>query len=150
MPASTNTRGSSLPSDAELARASAVTLRRLLKQHEGNAEPVEVLVDDDTKVVVPRAALELLTEVLGYISAGRAFSVVPSHAELTTQQAAEMLNVSRPFLVGLLERGEIEFRKVGTHRRVLASSLLGYRTRDDAQRRESADALSRETQELEG
>jgi excisionase family DNA binding protein len=73
---------------------------------------------------------------------------MPSHPELTTQQAADMLNVSRPFLIGLLEAGEIEYHKVGKHHRMKASSLLDYLRRDDQRRREAADELSSFTQEL--
>ena len=82
------------------------------------------------------------------MAAGEGVSVVPSHAELTTQQAAELLNVSRPFLIGLLEGGQIEFRKVGKHRRVKAASLMAYLANDDQQRREAADELTRLSQEM--
>ncbi|MGO1544345.1 MAG: helix-turn-helix domain-containing protein [Gulosibacter sp.] len=75
-------------------------------------------------------------------------TVLPSQAELTTQQAADALNVSRPFLIGLLDAGQIDYRTVGTHRRVKAASLIRYLREDDVRRLAAADALSAETREL--
>jgi len=75
-------------------------------------------------------------------------SVVRADAELTTQQAAELLNVSRPFLIGLLDAGEIEYRKVGNHRRIKAQSLMAYMAPDDQERRQAADDLTRLNQEM--
>src|SRR5436189_5203972 len=104
-----------------------------LSRHQ-EQETVRLVVDDehgDETLVLPRGAVELLARILAHMAAGQGVSVVPAHAELTTQQAAEMLNVSRPHLVGLLESGEIDYRKVGTHRRVKAESLLDYLPRHD-------------------
>ena len=103
-----------------------------------------VIADDpEETLVVPRGAVELLAQVLAHMAAGQGVSVVPAHAELTTQQAAELLNVSRPFLIGLLDAGEIDYRKVGKHRRVKAQSLMAYMARDDQERRRAADLAGR-------
>jgi excisionase family DNA binding protein len=115
-------------------------VRDYLASHEGTV--VRLVVEDGQPsgaLVVPRAAVELLARILAHMAAGQGVSVVPSHAELTTQQAADLLNVSRPFLIGLLSAGEIEYRKVGKHRRIKAESLLRYLAEDDRRRRDAAD-----------
>jgi excisionase family DNA binding protein len=97
---------------------------------------------------VPREAFELFLEVLGQMANGNAVTIVPVHAELTTQEAADMLNVSRPHLIELLEAGKIGFRKVGTHRRVRFADLLAYQEADRASRKAALDELSQEAQDL--
>lgn len=127
----------------EAAESALPRIRRYLDEHHEVLTSVPVTVEDDQQeLVLPRAAVELLAGVLAHMAAGRGVSIVPDHAELTTQQAADMLNVSRPHLIGLLQAEEIDYRKVGTHRRVRAASLLEYMRRDDRRRREAADELS--------
>jgi excisionase family DNA binding protein len=139
----------------EHARATAsVALTRVshyLAHHPTRSGDIVIRVDntdDASELTIPREALELFARVLAHMAAGQAVSVVPAHAELTTQQAADLLNVSRPYLVKLLDDGKIAFRKVGTHRRVRFSSLMDYMRQDDQQRRAMADELSALTQEM--
>lgn len=132
--------------DALIAREALVRVRNALAHHDSR-EPVRLTVDEDRETVtVPRAAVDLLVVVLANMAAGQGVSLVPAHSELTTQQGADLMNVSRPFLVRLLQAGDIEYRLVGTHRRIKAASLLDYLRRDDAQRRKAADELTVLTQ----
>jgi len=103
---------------------------------------------DGVSVTVPREAFELFLEVLRQTANGNAVTIVPVHAELTTQQAADHLTVSRPFLIGLLESGKLPFRLVGSHRRVRFADLMAYKDADDKRRRDALDALTEEGQKL--
>ncbi|GAA1748190.1 MULTISPECIES: helix-turn-helix domain-containing protein [Streptomonospora] len=133
----------------EAAADALPRIRRYLDEHPETLTTVPVLVEDNQQeLLLPRSAVELLAAVLHHMAAGRGVSIVPEHAELTTQQAADMLNVSRPHLIGLLQAGEIAYRKVGSHRRVRADSLVEYMRRDDQRRREAADELSAMAREL--
>jgi excisionase family DNA binding protein len=137
------------PSQTDVAAAIEALphVRNYLVHHKQSRVPL-VVDEDGERLVLPRGAVELLARVLAHMAAGKGVSVVPAHAELTTQQAADMLNVSRPHLVGLLDAGEIDYRMVGTHRRVKVESLLEYMRRDDQRRRAAADELTSLSQEL--
>ena len=103
---------------------------------------------DSRTVTVPRAAFDLFLEILGQMANGNAVTIVPVHAELTTQQAADLMNVSRPYLVSLLESGALAHRKVGTHRRVLFADLMAFKRAQDRQSRDAVAELSRQAQDL--
>jgi excisionase family DNA binding protein len=111
----------------------------------------EVVVEDKAHrmhAVLPVAAVRLLQDLLREMAQGHAISLVPLHAELTTQQAADALNVSRPFLVKLLETDQLPHRKVGTHRRIRFDDLMRYKQTIDAQRLETLRKLTEESEEL--
>jgi excisionase family DNA binding protein len=137
------------PEDVQLARTSSQELAKCLDPHR---QAVRVRVELDAEahetIEIPLRALRLLTEVLAEMAKGHAVTVFPVHAELSTQQAAELLNVSRPYLIQLLERGEIPHRKVGTHRRVLLQDVLAYKGKTDAARLKTLEELSALDQEL--
>jgi excisionase family DNA binding protein len=134
--------------DAEIAHRAARRIGDYLTAHPG-ADPVRIqgeLAGD--ALVVPRQAAIMLAQILGFLANGQGVTITPSNAMLTTQRAADFLNVSRPYLIKLLEAGEIPFEKVGTHRRVAFGELMEYRRRDDQERRGSADELTELGQEL--
>lgn len=136
--------------DADLAREALIRMRPVLDDPNlAGDQPVAITVAGGPEaIVVPKSVLELLVRVLGSLSAGEGITVVPAHAELTTQQAADILNVSRPHLVKLLAEGLIDHRTVGTHRRVLAQSLLDYMKADDQNRRAAAAELTALSQDM--
>lgn len=133
--------------DAELARASGQRLAPLARL----GRPLTLRVRDagqDETIELPAGAVKLLMAVLEDMASGRAVTIVPQNAELTTQQAADFLNVSRPFLVELLEHKKLPFRLVGTHRRVRFEDVLRYKENIDSERRKVLDQLAAEAQDL--
>jgi excisionase family DNA binding protein len=89
----------------------------------------------ETVVSLPARAVALIVELLETMADGKTVSLIPYEAEITTNQAADFMNVSRPFLVGLLEKNEIPYRMVGSHRRILMADLLDYKKKSDVRRR---------------
>lgn len=131
----------SIQSEVEQADAAATALARgrvVVLPRGRKGEPVEV----------PASVVRVLAEVLDHARRGEAVRVVADHEEISTQQAADLLNVSRPYLVGLVDRGEIPSRKVGSRRRLKVSDVLLYREVDHARRLDAVKALAAEAQEL--
>ena len=113
------------------------------------SEGTPVLVSPDGKrVELSHSVHRVLLQAVQYLSQGAPVQILPLHSYLTTQQAADLLDVSRPYLVGLLERGAIPFHKVGSHRRVLAEDLLVYKEQRDAERRQALKDVVEESEAL--
>ncbi len=130
--------------DVQMARESSRTLGPLASHSlrvriDGHAEPVEL----------PAPAVRMLVDLLVEMAAGNAVTLIPIHAELTTQETADLLGVSRPFVIALLESGQLKHHKVGTHRRIRALDALAYRQRMLAARNTALDALSDQAQALD-
>lgn len=102
--------------------------------------------DSEVAVAVPREAFEMFLEILSQMAEGNTVTIMPVHAELTTQQAADLLNVSRPHVVKLLEQGKLEHRLVGTHRRIRAVDLIEFKRKNDAERESALEELAAEAQ----
>jgi excisionase family DNA binding protein len=141
------TRMVRLPTEEEVGLAAASSRRRAPSLGAGQQARLR-LIDGGTDVTVPVSAIHMLVDILNQMAQGNAVSLVPVHAELTTQQAADLLNVSRPYLVKQLEAGEVPFHKLGRHRRVRFTDLMAYKERVDCTGREAADTLTAEAQEL--
>jgi excisionase family DNA binding protein len=133
--------------DIEMARNSGQRLAPLARR----GRPLTMRIGDGKKeetIELPPGAVKLLQAILEDMASGRAVTLVPQNAELTTQQAADFLNVSRPFLVQLLEQKKLPFRLVGRHRRVRFEDVMRFKENIDAERRKVLDQLAAEAQGL--
>jgi len=135
--------------DSRLAEESSRRLTKFLgKQRKGFRLRVQADDEPEETVAIPTSAFRLLNDILTEMAKGNAVTLIPVHAELTTQQAADILNVSRPFLVRLVEEGRIPCRKVGTHRRIRFQDLLQYKRQIDRDRTKALEELAAQAQEL--
>jgi excisionase family DNA binding protein len=134
--------------DVERARTSGQRLASLARRD----RPLTLRVHDadhEESIELPAGAVKLLQAILEDMASGHAVTIVPHHAELTTKQAADFLNVSRPFIIQLLESAALPFRKVGSHRRIQFEDVLRYKRREDAERRRVLDQLAADAQDLD-
>ncbi|GFM67854.1 MULTISPECIES: helix-turn-helix domain-containing protein [Pseudomonas] len=140
-----------LPTQKEIAAAVASS-RQLAAFLSTKCETQCIELIDDTQqrkvVELPTFALRLLGEILSELALGNAVKVVPIHAELTTQEGADMLNVSRPHLVKLLDQGALPHTKTGRHRRIKFADLMAYKEQRDQASRDAMDELAAQAQEL--
>ena len=135
--------------DAKFASAGSQTLTRLLRQSGGsNDVHLRSSTEGADEITLPPGVAHLFGQVLEQVGRGQSVVVLPVESELTTSQAAEMIGVSRPFMVRLLEQGDIPFELVGTHRRVRLADVIAYR-QEKARQRGVLDELVRDAQERE-
>ncbi len=136
--------------DAQLALESSRRLTQFLAAKPKKSLRVRIGTENGPEelISIPVAAFRLLNGILTEMAQGNAVTLIPVHAELTTQQAANILNVSRPFLIEQLEKGVIPYRKVGTHRRVMFKDLMEYKQTMDHNRLDALEELSAIDQEL--
>ncbi len=139
-----------IPSDED--RQNARDASRMLAPYLRSKQNLRVPIGDGHKggetAVIPPAAVRFLVDLLSEMARGNSVTMIPIHAELTTQEAANILNVSRPFIVELIKKKLLPARKVGTHRRILFADLMAYKQKVDGDRTAALDELARQAQEL--
>jgi len=148
MSAIPHTHSIAIPTDRERSLAAA-SGQKLARFAESAGQPALIVIKEGKEqdsIYLPASALQLLVVILSQMAHGNAVTLMPVHAELTTQEASDLLNVSRPFFVKLLEEGHIPFRRVGTRRRVLVKDVLDYKEAIDDKRRKVLEELSNEAQ----
>ncbi len=117
----------------------------------GKKKPASIKIkiqENGEFVTVPTKAVEMFLKIVMNMAEGKSVSVIPLVAEVSTQQAAQMLNVSRPHIIKLLEQGSIPFRKTGSHRRILIEDLINYLTNLKSQRTRNLKFLAKQAQKL--
>lgn len=119
--------------------AQSIELERILSVKGSQAKLVGA---NGEKITIPEPIYQVLLQVVHAMASGKAISIIPQQQELTTQQAAEYLNISRPYLIKLLEQGDIDYIKVGSHRRVRFDDLMKYKQQRDTKRREGLKELT--------
>ena len=139
------------PEDTRLAQKASQQLAKLLQGRKKNVRfRIQPTDQPDQTVTLPLSILRLLADILCQMAKGNPVTLIPTHVELTTQQAADLLLVSRPYLIKLLDEGKIPYRTVGKHRRIRFEDLMAYKRKDDEERLKVLEELSALDQELGG
>jgi excisionase family DNA binding protein len=136
--------------DQRIALGSITRLKGVSKKLRTVSTPgVKIKIQETGEfITIPKKALSLLITILSNMSEGKSITIIPTDSEVSTQQAADMLNVSRPHLVKLLESNTIPFKKVGSHRRILLRDLITYEKSLQRTREEKLKFLSEQAQDL--
>jgi len=140
------------PDDQAMARESSRTLSGLLAQPRHTVPQLSFPArgrGQPELVPLPAVAAQLIAQILAQLARGHAVTVIPVHSELTTQQAADLLGVSRPHLVQMLKARKIPFRKVGAHRRIRFCDLKDFKSTEAVARQKALDSLATQAQELD-
>lgn len=133
--------------EQHIALESYSALAEVLKQLKTEEPQIEV-EETNEQIKIPLRALKLLSEILEAMSKGQPISIVPMAMEVTTQKAAEILGCSRPFLVKLLEKGEIPFTKIGRHRRVKMEDILTYKNKQKQEQKKYLIEMMQNDEEI--
>lgn len=144
----TNQYKDEIGSTNAMIREALRKINHVLDDSPANKEIEVVIAQSDEAIQIPREIASILKEVLMNSAAGKSVSVLPQQAELTTQEAADILNVSRPHVVKLIDEGILPGHKSGSHRRIYAADVQAYKHQRDAAARTSADDLTALTEEL--
>ena len=135
--------------DQRIARTSVDKLRKASQKLSQNRKSVEItLRGSEESLRLPGKALGLLSTIISNMAEGKSMAIILSDATIGTQEAADYLEVSRPYIVRLLENGAIPFSKVGTHRRIKVSDVVAYQKKMKTTRRKQLNFLSQQAQDL--
>ena len=136
----------------EDSRVAQDSSRRLAGLQATSQKSLSIRVESDGEgetIPIPLSLFRMIAEILTNMARGNAVTIVPLHAELTTQEAADILNVSRPFVIQQVDAGRLPHRKVGTHRRILFADVLEYKRKSDADCQQALKEMTRQAQELD-
>ena len=123
----------------EQEKESIAELERIINLNPSQAKLVGI---NGEEILIPESVYRMFRNIVHMMASGQRISIMPHHCQLTTQEAAEILNVSRPFLIKLLEKGEIPYLKVGSHRRVIFQDLITYQEQRKVKRRKGLEELT--------
>ena len=135
--------------EKEIAINSLSEFQAMFQAISKNKQSIQIKIKESKSfITLPINALLFLEAILKNMAGGKTISLIPSNSEVSSQKAAEMLNVSRPHLIKLLESGKIPFKKVGSHRRILIEDLMNYLNVIKKVREDQLDFLAQQAQEL--